>query len=50
MTKKIAHVDDDADIRDAVARILRKNGYEVNQYLTMRDFIAALEKAQKCLI
>ncbi|MBX3629950.1 MAG: response regulator [Nitrosomonas sp.] len=44
MTKKIAHVDDDADIRDAVARILRKNGYEVNQYLTMRDFIAALEK------
>jgi len=44
MTKRIAHVDDDSDIRDAVARILRKNGYEVEQYLTMRDFIAALEQ------
>jgi two-component system, OmpR family, response regulator ChvI len=43
ITKKIAHVDDDADIRDAVARILRKKGYEVTQYLTMRDFIASLE-------
>ncbi|MBC6952495.1 response regulator, partial [candidate division KSB1 bacterium] len=40
MTKKIAHVDDDVDIRDAVARILRKKGYEVTQYLTMRDFVA----------
>ncbi|MCB1934851.1 MAG: response regulator [Nitrosomonas sp.] len=44
MTKRIAHVDDDSDIRDAVGRILRKNGYEVEQFLTMRDFIAALEK------
>lgn len=44
MIKKIAHVDDDADIRDAVARILRKNGYEVDQYLTMKDFIDTLGK------
>ncbi|MCB1947994.1 response regulator [Nitrosomonas sp.] len=43
MTKRIAHVDDDPDIRDAVARILEKNGYEVEHYLTMKDFIASLE-------
>lgn len=43
MTKKIVHVDDDIDIRDAVARILRKHGYDVVQYLTMKDFIAALQ-------
>jgi len=44
MTKQIAHVDDDPDIRDAVGRILRKNGYEVEHFLTMRDFIAALDQ------
>ncbi|SEM76887.1 response regulator [Nitrosomonas marina] len=44
MTKRIAHVDDDPDIRDAVARILEKNGYEVEHYLTMKDFIASLEQ------
>ncbi|MCP5244567.1 MAG: response regulator [Burkholderiales bacterium] len=44
MTKRIAHVDDDPDIRDAVRRILQKNGYEVEQYLTMKDFIASLEQ------
>lgn len=44
MTKRIAHVDDDPDIRDAVKRILQKNGYEVEQYLTMKDFIATLEQ------
>lgn len=44
MTKRIAHVDDDADIRDAVARILRKSGYEVDQYLSMKDFIDHLKK------
>lgn len=43
MTGRIAHVDDDSDIRDAVARILTKNGYEVTSYLTMQDFIDALE-------
>ena len=44
MTKRIAHVDDDPDIRDAVKRILQKSGYEVEQYLTMKDFIAAMEQ------
>ena len=44
MTKRIAHVDDDPDIRDAVRRILQKNGYEVEQYLTMKDFITSLEQ------
>ena len=43
MTRKIAHVDDDSDIRDAVSRILTKNGYEVTSYLTMQDFIDSLE-------
>ncbi len=43
MTRRIAHVDDDSDIRDAVARILIKNGYEVTGYLTMQDFIDSLE-------
>lgn len=46
MAKRIAHVDDDTDIRDAVDRILKKNGYEVEQYLTMKDFIAALEQGK----
>ena len=43
MSQKIAHVDDDPDIRDSVSRILRMNGYEVNSYLTMEDFINSLE-------
>jgi DNA-binding NtrC family response regulator len=43
MALRIAHVDDDADIREAVERILRKNGYEVSSYLTMQDFIDSLE-------
>lgn len=43
MTRRIAHVDDDSDIRDAVSRILTKNGYEVISYLTMQDFIDSLE-------
>lgn len=42
MTRRIAHVDDDSDIRDAVSRILTKNGYEVTSYLTMQDFIDSL--------
>lgn len=44
MTKRIAHVDDDADIRDAVGRILRKHGYEVDHYLTMKELINTLEQ------
>ena len=43
MTRRIAHVDDDPDIRDAVAMILSKNGYEVKSYLTMQDLIDSLE-------
>ena len=43
MTRRIAHVDDDPDIRDAVAMILNKNGYEVKSYLTMQDLIDSLE-------
>ncbi len=43
MAPRIAHVDDDSDIREAVERILRKNGYEVNSYLTMQDFINSLQ-------
>ena len=43
MTRKIAHVDDDPDIRDAVAMILSKNGYEVKSYLTMQDLIDSLK-------
>lgn len=44
MTKRIAHVDDDPDIRDAVRRILQKHGYQVDHYLTMKDFITSLEQ------
>ncbi len=43
MAPRIAHVDDDSDIREAVERILRKNGYEVDSYLTMQDFINSLQ-------
>ncbi|MDH5480649.1 MAG: response regulator [Nitrosomonas sp.] len=43
MTRKIAHVDDDSDIRDAVARVLKKHGYEVDSYLTMQDFLDSLQ-------
>jgi DNA-binding NtrC family response regulator len=43
MAQKIAHVDDDPDIRDAVSRILKMNGYEVETYLTMEDFINSLQ-------
>lgn len=45
MAQKIAHVDDDPDIRDAVSRILRMNGYDVDTYLTMEDFINSLQDA-----
>ena len=47
MALRIAHVDDDADIREAVESILRKNGYEVDSYLTMQDFINSLENSTK---
>lgn len=47
MALRIAHVDDDPDIREAVESILRKNGYEVDSYLTMQDFINSLEDSTK---
>ncbi len=43
MAPRIAHVDDDADIRESVQRILTKNGYDVDSYLSMQDFIDSLE-------
>lgn len=43
MAPRIAHVDDDSDIREAVERILCKNGYEVSSYLSMQEFIDSLE-------
>ncbi|MBL0011242.1 MAG: response regulator [Nitrosomonas sp.] len=47
MALRIAHVDDDSDIREAVERILCKNGYEVDSYLTMQEFIDSLEDETK---
>lgn len=47
MAPRIAHVDDDSDIREAVGRILCKNGYEVDSYLSMQEFIDSLEDETK---
>ncbi|MEQ1816458.1 MAG: response regulator [Nitrosomonas sp.] len=47
MAPRIAHVDDDSDIREAVERILCRNGYEVDSYLTMQEFIDSLEDEAK---
>lgn len=43
MVLRIAHVDDDSDIRESVQLILKKNGYEVDSYLTMQDFLDSLK-------
>jgi DNA-binding NtrC family response regulator len=40
--QRIAHIDDDPDIRETVKRILQVNGYAVESYQTMRDFMASL--------
>lgn len=47
MAARIVHVDDDSDIREAVQRILCKDGYEVDSYLTMQDFIDSLQDDAK---
>jgi DNA-binding NtrC family response regulator len=47
MALRIAHIDDDSDIREAVERILCKGGYEVDSYLTMQDFIDSLQDDTK---
>ncbi|HVW64758.1 MAG TPA: response regulator [Nitrosospira sp.] len=41
-SSRIAHVDDDPDIRDTVKRILTANGYAVDSYQTMNDFLTSL--------
>lgn len=43
--QRIAHVDDDPDIRDTVARILSANGYIVDSYQTMGDFVEYLRES-----
>ena len=45
-THRIAHIDDDPDIRDTVRRILNANGYIVDSYQTMGDFIKALQDSR----
>ncbi len=42
---RIAHVDDDPDIRDTVSHILSVNGYKIDSYQTMADFIGSLENS-----
>src|SRR5690349_18431024 len=44
-TQRIAHIDDDPDIRDTVKRILDANGYGVDSYQTMNDFIISLRNS-----
>jgi len=43
-TQRIAHIDDDPDIRDTVRRILDANGYAIDSYQTVSDFIGSLLK------
>ncbi len=43
--QRIAHVEDDSDIRDAVRRILSVAGYTVDSYETHSDFIKSLQDA-----
>lgn len=45
-TQRIAHVDDDPDIRDTVKRILSANGYVVDSYQTMGDFLDSLRESE----
>ncbi|MDP1615494.1 MAG: response regulator, partial [Methylococcales bacterium] len=47
MPPRIAHVDDDSDIRESVQRILFKHGYEVDSYLSMQEFIDSLQDETK---
>lgn len=45
-TYRIAHIDDDPDIRDTVRRILNANGYIVDSYQTMSDFVKSLQDSR----
>jgi DNA-binding response OmpR family regulator len=40
--RRIAHIDDDPDIRDTVKKILAANGYAIDSYHTMNDFMDSL--------
>jgi DNA-binding response OmpR family regulator len=42
VTRRIAHIDDDPDIRDTVRKILTANGYAVDSYQAMNDFTESL--------
>ena len=42
VAQRIAHIDDDPDIRDTVRRILEANEYAVESYQTMNDFMVSL--------
>ena len=42
VAQRIAHIDDDPDIRDTVRRILEASGYAVESYQTMNDFMVSL--------
>ncbi len=43
--QRIAHVEDDSDIRDTVGRILSVAGYTVDSYETHSNFLKALQDA-----
>lgn len=43
MVQKIVHVDDDPEIRQAVRAILEGEGYVVENFAVMADFLAALD-------
>ncbi len=43
--QRIAHVEDDPDIRDTVSRILSVAGYTIDSYETHADFIKSLQDA-----
>jgi DNA-binding response OmpR family regulator len=45
VAQRIAHIDDDPDIRDTVRRILEANGYAVDSYQTMNDFMVSLRNS-----
>lgn len=45
LTQRIAHIDDDPDIRDTVRRILTASGYAVDSYETMNDFTGSLRES-----
>jgi len=46
MANRIAHVDDDPDIRKAVRTILEAEGYEVENYAEMADFMKSIGNAK----